>query len=167
MSLPRLSAETSAYQTRNAYWTLGVRRDGNAVVTPATAADRTDGLEAVRDYINRIDLTTLKHQLTLPPARGGHSWTAERANAAEAKYKKWLFLQRKYKDVLQSPGKEVDTVWHFHILDSRAYIRDTARIFGHYLQHYPYFGITEGMTKAIAVFETTRRLFRAEYGEEL
>jgi len=167
MSLPRLSAETSAYQTRNAYWTLGVRRDGNAVVTPATAADRTDGLEAVRDYINRIDLTTLKHQLTLPPARGGHSWTAERANAAEAKYEKWLFLQRKYKDVLQSPGKEVDTVWHFHILDSRAYIRDTARIFGHYLQHYPYFGITEGMTKAIAVFETTRRLFRAEYGEDL
>ena len=167
MSLPRLSAETSAYQTRNAYWTLGVRRDGNAVVTPATAADRTDGLEAVRDYINRIDLTTLKHQLTLPPARGGHSWTAERANAAEAKYEKWLFLQRKYKDVLQSPGKEVDTVWHFHILDSRAYIRDTARIFGHDLPHYPYFGITEGMTKAIAVFETTRRLFRAEYGEDL
>ena len=167
MSLPHLSAEASAYQTRNAYWTLGVRRDSNAALTPATAGDRTDGLEAVRDYINRIDLTTLKHQLTLPPARGGHSWTAERANAAEAKYKKWLFLRRKYEDVLQSPGSEVDTVWHFHILDSRAYIRDTARIFGHYLPHYPYFGITEGMTKAIAVFETTRRLFRAEYGEDL
>ena len=51
MSLPRLSAETSAYQTRNAYWTLGVRRDSNAALTPATAGDRTDGLEAVRDYI--------------------------------------------------------------------------------------------------------------------
>ena len=167
MSLPHLSAEASAYQTRNAYWTLGVRRDSNAALTPATAGDRTDGLEAVRDYINRIDLTALKQQLTLPPARGGHSWTAERANAAEAKYKKWLFLRRKYEDVLQSPGSEVDTVWQFHILDSRAYIRDTARIFGHYLQHYPYFGMTEGMTKATAVFETTRRLYRAEYGEDL
>jgi len=167
MSLARLSAEASAHQTRNAYRTFGARRDGNASVTPATAAARIDGLEAVRDYINRIDLTTVKTNLTLPPARGGHTWTAERADAAEVKYKKWLFIQRKYEDVLQSPGSEVDTVWHFHILDSRAYIRDTARIFGHYLQHYPYFGMTEGMTKATAVFETTRRLFRAEYGEEL
>jgi hypothetical protein len=167
MSLPRLSAEASAYQTRNAYRTFGARRDGNPSVTPATAADRIDGLEAVRDYINRIDLTTLKQQLTLPPARGGHSWTAERADTAEVKYKKWLFLQRKYEDLLQSPGSEVDIVWHFHILDSRAYIRDTARIFGHYLQHYPYFGMTEGIAKAREVFKTTRRLYRAEYGEEL
>ena len=167
MTLPRLTAEASAYQTRNAYRTLGARSDGNPSITLATAANRIDGIEEVRNYINRIDLTTLKTNLTLPPARGGHSWTAERADAAEMKYKKWLFIQRKYEDVLQSPGPEVDTVWHFHILDSRAYIRDTARIFGHYLQHYPYFGMTEGMTTAKTVFETTRRLFRAEYGEEL
>ena len=167
MNLPRLSAEASAYQTRNAYRTFGARRDGNSSVTPATAAARIDGLEAVRDYINRIDLTTVKTNLTLPPSRGGHSWTAERADTAAAKYKKWLFLQRKHEDVLLAPGSEVDAVWHFHILDTRAYIRDTERIFGHYLQHYPYFGMTEGMTKARRVFETTRRLFRAEYGEEL
>ena len=167
MSLPHLSAEASAYQTRNAYRTFGARRDGNPSITPATATDRIDGLGAVRDYINRIDFTTLKTHLSLPPARGGHSWTAERADAAEMKYKKWLFIQRKYEDVLQSPGPEVDTVWHFHILDSRAYIRDTARIFGHYLQHYPYFGMTEGIAKAREVFKTTRRLYRAEYGEEL
>jgi len=167
MNLPRLSAEASAYQTRNAYRTFGARRDGNSSVTPATAAARIDGLEAVRDYINRIDLTTVKTNLTLPPSRGGHSWTAERADTAAAKYKKWLFLQRKYEDVLMSPGHEVDTVWHFHILDTRAYIRDTARIFGRYLHHHPYVGIMEGLASVAAVFEQTRRLFRAEYGEEL
>jgi hypothetical protein len=136
-------------------------------VAPATAAARIEGLEAVREYINGIDLTTLKTKLTLPPSRGGRSWTPERADAAEVKYKKWLFLQRKHEDVLLAPGSEVDAVWHFHILDTRAYIRDTAQIFGHYLHHYPYVGITDGLARVAAVSEHTRRLFRAEYGEEL
>jgi len=167
MNLPRPTAEAAVYPTGRAYLAVGATRDNNTSVVQATSAARIDGLEAVREYINGIDLTTLKAKLTLPLSRGGHSWPPERADAAEALYKKWLFLQRKHEDVLLAPGSEVDAVWHFHILDSRAYIRDTARIFGHYLQHYPYFGMTEGMAKARRVFETTRRLFRAEYGEEL
>jgi hypothetical protein len=168
MNLPRLTAEASVYQTRTAYRTVpAARRDTNASITPTTAADRIIGLEAVWGYINRMDFTTLKQKLTLPPLWGGHSWNPERPDAAEAKYKKWLFLQRKHEDVVLAPGSEVDAVWHFHILDTEAYIRDTARIFGRYLHHYPYVGITEGLAKVAAVLEHTRRLFRAEYGEDL
>ena len=104
MTLPRLTAEASAYQTRNAYRTLGARSDGNPSITPATATDRIDGLGAVRDYINRIDFTTLKTHLSLPPARGGHSWTGERADAAEVKYKKWLFIQRNTRTCCSLPA---------------------------------------------------------------
>jgi hypothetical protein len=168
MTLLRLTAEASVYHTRNAYRSVpGARRDSDTSVAPAFAANRIVGLKAVRDYINRIDLTAVKAKLSLPPSRGGHSWTAERADAAATKYKKWLLLQRKCEDALMSPGSEVDHMWHFHILDTRAYIRDTARIFGHYLHHYPYFGMTEGMAKISEIFETTRRLYRAEYGEDL
>ena len=167
MNLPRLTAETAVYRTGRAYWAVGASRDNNTIVAPATSAARIEGLEAVREYINRIDLTTLKTKLTLPASRGGYSWTPERADTAEVKYKKWLFLQRKHEDVLLAPGSEVDAVWHFHILDTRAYIRDTAGIFGHYLHHYPYVGITDGLARVAAVLEHTRRLFRAEYGEEL
>jgi hypothetical protein len=60
------------------------------------------------------------------------------------------------------PGGELDIFWHFHILDTEAHIRDTARIFGRYLRHPPDF-----VSMGNAVPQYTRRLFRAEYGEEL
>jgi hypothetical protein len=66
----------------------------------------------------------------LPPSWGGRSWTPERGDAAEAKYKKWLLLQCKHEDVALSPGPpggELDIFWHFHILDTEAYVRDSAR----------------------------------------
>jgi hypothetical protein len=168
MSLPRFTAEAAVYQTRQAYRTVAAAcRDIGPYIAIATASDRIADLNAVRGYIDRIDFTTLKQKLTLPPPLGGHAWTIERADAAVGKYKKWLLLQRKYERVVLSPGREVDTVWHFHILDSRAYIRDTARIFGRYLHHYPYFGITAGTAKAKEELSKTRRLFRAEYREDL
>jgi hypothetical protein len=168
MNLPLLTAEASVYQTRKTYRTISAgKRDSNASVAPATLAAHIASLEEARDYIDRMDFTLLKRRLTLPVSLGGEDWTAERAEAGVAQYKKWLFLQRKYQHVLLSPGREVDTVWHLHILDTEGYSRDTARIFGRYLHHYAYFGLTEGMAKIREVFEKTRRLFRAEYGGDL
>jgi hypothetical protein len=166
MSLPRLTAEATVYRTGELYRTEPVpERYTGVSVALATAAGRIVGLEAARDYIDRMDLTLLKQKLTLPPSWGGQSWTPERADAATAKYKKWLFLQRKYEDVPLSPGPpgyDLDIVWHYHVLDTEAYIRDTAQIFGRYLHHPPDFG---SMGNDIPQY--TRRLFRAEYGEEL
>ena len=166
MNLPRLTAEAAVYPTGVAYRTdPATACDSGASVTPATAAGRMVGPDAVRDYINRMDFTALKQKLTLPPLWGGHSWTPERADAVEAKYKKWLFLQRKYENIALSPGppgRDLDIVWHYHILDTEAYIRDTAQIFGRYLHHPPDFG-----PPGNDVPQYTRRLFRTEYGEEL
>ena len=166
MNPPRLTAEAAVYRTREQYRTdLSAACDTRAAVAPAAAAQRIAGLEAVSDYINRMDLAWLKQKLTLPPSWGGRSWTPERAGAAVAKYKKWLFLQRKYEDVPLSPGPpgyDLDIVWHYHVLDTEAYIRDTAQIFGQYLHHPPDFG---SMGNDIPQY--TRRLFRDEYGEEL
>jgi hypothetical protein len=166
MNLPRLTAEASVYRTGEAYRTApAAERGTGACIAPATAADCVIGLEAVRDYINNMDFTTLKQKLTLPPSWGGQSWTPERAAVAEAKYKKWLFLQRKYENVTLSPGppgREVDIVWHYHILDTEVYIRNTAQIFGRYLHHPPDFG-----SMGHAIPQYTRQLFRAEYGEDL
>jgi hypothetical protein len=166
MNLPRLTAEAAVYRTCEAYRTEPSGAcDTAASIAPAAAAERIAGLEAASDYINRMDLTLLKQKLTLPPSWGGQSWPPERAAAAETKYKKWLFLQRKYEDVALSPGppgRDLDIFWHYHVLDTEAYIRDTAQIFGRYLHHPPDFG---AMGNDIP--QCTRRLFRAEYGEEL
>jgi hypothetical protein len=166
MTLPRLTAEAAVYRTREAYRTEPSGGcDTGASIAPAAAAERIAGLEPASDYIKRMDLRLLKQKLTLRAPWGGQSWTLERAGAAEAKYKKWLFLQRKYEDVPLSPGPPgglLDIFWHYHILDTEAYIRDTAQIFGRYLHHPPDFG---PMGNDIPQY--TRRLFRAEYGEDL
>jgi len=72
--------------------------------------------------------------------------------------------QNAFEDIALSPGpsgREFDIVWHYHIFDTEAYIRDTAQIFGRYLHHPPDFG---SMGNAA---QYTRQLFRTEYGEEL
>ena len=102
-NLARLTAEAAVYPTAEVYRTdPAIGRGIGASVTPATVADRID---AVRDYINRLDFMTRKQKLTLPPSWARHPRTPERAHAAEAKYKKWLLLQRKHEDVALSPAR--------------------------------------------------------------
>ena len=89
---------------------------------------------------------------------GGRGWSVETADKAEAKYKKWLFLKLKYENVLIPPPKDIDTFWHGHILDTQAYMRDTAAIFGQYVHHYPYFGMRGKASVSIA--KSTARTLR-------
>jgi len=100
---------------------------------------------------------------------GGRGWSVETADKAEAKYKKWLFLKLKYENVLIPPPKDIDTFWHGHILDTQAYMRDTAAIFGQYVHHYPYFGMRgkADHQKLLDAFENTKRIYREEYGEDV
>ena len=81
MNPPRLTAEAAVYRTSVRYRTdLSGACDTRVAVAPAAAAQRIAGLEAVSDYINRMDLAWLKQKLTLPPSWGGRSWTPERAD---------------------------------------------------------------------------------------
>lgn len=142
-------------------------RDGG---TPLTASVRQlTSFEDVRDYITHIDFTMLKEKLSLGPEEGGQGWSSEAAEKAEAKYKKWLILKWKHENELIPPPQDIDVFWHGHILESQAYFRDTAVVFGKYLHHYPYFGIRgkadeEQLHRA---FENTKRLYREEYGEDV
>ena len=67
------------------------------------------------------------------------------------------------------PPKDIDTFWHGHILDTQAYMRDTAAIFGQYVHHYPYFGMRgkADHQKLLDAFENTKRIYREEYGEDV
>ncbi len=63
----------------------------------------------------------------------------------------------------------MDTMWHYHILDTRAYVRDSERVFGGYFHHYPYFGLRgdEDARRLKATFETTKELYEREFGEPM
>jgi hypothetical protein len=142
-------------------------RDGG--VPLHAAVQRIADIETARDYIAHIDFTMLKNKLTKSPQEGGQGWSVEIVDKTEAKYKKWLFLKLKHENVLIPPPRDVDTFWHGHIVDTQAYMRDTAAVFGQYVHHYPYFGMRgdSDHQKLLESFENTKRLYREEYGEDI
>ncbi len=65
------------------------------------------------------------------------------------------------------PDKELDSFWHAHILDTMKYADDCEQIFGHFLHHFPYFGLRgeEDAQHLQDAFAETKRLYQAEFGE--
>lgn len=111
-----------------------------------------------------LDLSPIK--MKLMHVESGEGWSAARANAVEAEYRRFLFLMKKYPDAGASPTVDVDTFWHYHILDTMKYARDCEQVFGYFLHHYPYVGIGEGSDEGEHVHagERMREIYEAEFG---
>lgn len=76
-------------------------------------------------------------------------------------------MTQKYPDDIIVPTKEIDEVWHFHILDTLKYGKDCEDIFGKFLHHFPYLG-SRGSDDAELLFksfEKTRRLYDSEFSD--
>lgn len=85
-----------------------------------------------------IDLDRLKHKMT---QSSESEISVEAWEAAEVEYRRFLMLKQVYPGVSLVPSKQVDKIWHAHILDTRAYREDCDKLFGRFIDHYPYFGI--------------------------
>lgn len=97
--------------------------------------------KGVDPKVARLDLEMIKMKMSRPEE--GLNWTPEQIENAEVEYKRYLtlcirFPYPKYSIV---PNEIMDTVWHYHILDTKAYHADCERVFGHYFHHFPYFGL--------------------------
>lgn len=88
------------------------------------------------------------------------------AEFAEEEYRKFLTLKRLYPELEFVPSKLVDEFWHSHILDTRSYHADCERVFGHYLHHYPYFGIHDEKDREDLeeTFGETQRIYERHFG---
>jgi hypothetical protein len=86
-----------------------------------------------------LDLEPIK--VKLMHKESGQGWSLERANAVEFEYRRFLHLMKKYPDEQTAPLVDVDTFWHYHILDTMKYHADCDAVFGHYLHHFPYLGL--------------------------
>lgn len=96
------------------------------------------------------------------------SWKSDKVMVIESLYKEWLILHKVYgHSITMAPSKALDEYWHQHItLDTRKYMEDCNIVFGYYLHHYPYFGLTEKETKADLEqgFALTQKLFQKHFG---
>src|ERR1051325_320722 len=93
-------------------------------------------IEAALARVAELDFTMLKKKLG--EEKG---WSPEQQEEVEGLYRRFLALNIAYPDRKICPTGPVDEFWHAHILDTLAYARDCEYLFGHYLHHYPYFGM--------------------------
>lgn len=93
--------------------------------TPTLDPDRWRAVE-------EIDLEPVWKQLV-----NRKGWEPARANLAERRYRRFLYLLSANLGLRGVPTPEIDEFWHQHILNTRKYWRDCKKLRGSYLHHLP------------------------------
>jgi hypothetical protein len=129
----------------------------------ATLEPTISAANALAEIEAALDLSQIRRKLAAHSA----AYSPRQLDTMEGEYQKFLALHRANPDAKIVPCETVDTIWHQHILDTIAYRRDCERIFGRFIDHYPYFG-TRGPDDAkslIDCYDETLRLYRDAFGE--
>ena len=129
-------------------------------------ASLTTAKKTITAKVYSVDLTPILYKLVNPEE--GDGWTVEFAQEQVDLYRKFLILNAIYPNIQIVPTKDVDKVWHTHILDTVKYFADTFYIFGTYFHHFPYFGL-RGEQDALdlqVAFEMSKLLFAEHFGCE-
>lgn len=114
--------------------------------------------------IAALDLNPIKTKLM--HKESGEGWSAEHANAIETEYRRFLYVMKAFPHVPTAPLEDVDTFWHYHILDTMKYARDCEQAFGYFVHHYPYLGMQGGnsMEMLQQAGEQMRELYESTFG---
>ena len=128
---------------------------------------RESGVTQILPLIDTIDLTMVKQKLM--DKEEGQGWSLEHASHVEFRYRRFLCMLVLDPDGSTVPTKEIDTFWHQHILDTRAYAADCLRVFGQFLHHFPYFGMggEQDAENLVTEFHTTKDKYLATFGEDM
>ena len=113
-----------------------------------------------------LDLSAIKRKLM--HVESGEGWTLQQADAVEREYKRFLYLMKAFPNEQTVPSVDVDTFWHYHILDTMKYAVDCEQAFGYFLHHYPYVGMEGADNDAevhTAAAEQMRVLYEDTFGE--
>lgn len=133
----------------------------------ANAINETSELHSTNEInplVMALNFKKLKWKLTKSSEA---TWSTFLCDFAELEYKKFLTLKMLYPKVSLVPSKLVDKFWHEHILDTKSYATDCDKLFGHFIHHYPYFGIYGGEDQQAlqASFESTIELYETHFGK--
>jgi hypothetical protein len=114
--------------------------------------------------IAALDLNPIKTKLM--HKESGEGWSLGYANAVETEYRRFLYLMKAFPHVQTAPRVDVDTFWHYHILDTMKYARDCQQAFGYFMHHYPYLGLEgeNGVEMQQQAGERMRELYESTFG---
>jgi len=115
--------------------------------------------------VMQLDLEPIKTKLM--HVESGEGWSLEKANAVEKEYRRFLCLMKMYPEESIAPLVDVDTFWHYHILDTMKYAVDCEQAFGYFVHHYPYVGLRGGDDEQFRIDsgERMQNLYEATFGE--
>ena len=117
--------------------------------------------------LKQLDLRAIAYQLM--HCEKGERWSFEQTNQAIVHYSMFLCLIYLYPNRKLVPTKEIDRVWHHHILDTMKYAQDCEMLFGRFIHHFPYFGKRGGVDKQNlhGAFAETQTLFQEHFNIDL
>ncbi|HEY0063275.1 MAG TPA: glycine-rich domain-containing protein-like [Telluria sp.] len=116
--------------------------------------------------IAALDLEPIK--MKLMHVASGEGWSQARADAMEIEYRRFLYLMHAFPNEETAPTVDVDTFWHYHILDTAKYAADCEQVFGYFLHHYPYLGMDGGTEEGAEERGAARMrtLYETTFGED-
>lgn len=118
-------------------------------------------------YLDNLDLSYIvsymcSNAYTLPQLESADALMAIKL------YKRFLWLVYKFGDKYPIvPTKEIDEVWHNHILHTKHYHEDCQKIMGRFIHHTPSDGSEADTQKLAEHFQITRDLYFQEFNEPL
>lgn len=136
-------------------------------MTTAVMAPPMSASEALAFLDDHLSLSNVRMKLADPDPKEGKGYGAEHLDVMEQEYRRFLAMHIAYPDAEIVPCHMVDEIWHQHILDTIAYREDCERLFGGFLDHFPYFGM-RGDDDAQALndaYGDTLEIYEREFGE--
>ena len=97
-------------------------------------------------------------------------WGKQGAEKAAQYYRNYLTLALKYPDKTLPPSKDIDEVWHTHVLHTEQYAADCDAIFGKFMHHIPaesppFKKGGQGGFNYVEAFQQTQALHNQEFGD--
>jgi len=125
---------------------------------------RQERIDQALHRLSAISFAGVRMKLADP--KEGKNWDEVMLDWAEREYRRFLALNFAYPERTIVPDKAVDEFWHQHILDTRAYANDTIAVFGHFLHHFPYFGMRGPADEEnlVSCYADTRNLYEVHFG---
>ena len=130
-----------------------------------TSISRSLECDQVWVKLQLLDLDPIKIKLILP--REGVALTRAEADDLADRYRKFLYCADKHRATLIVPTREIDKIWHLHILDTEKYAKDCEHVFGYFMHHFPYLGLRSDRDEdsRVAAFAETERLYQELFEE--
>lgn len=115
--------------------------------------------------IAALDLDPIR--IKLMQSERGDAWSADKADAVERDYRRFLYLMKMFPNEPTAPPVEVDRYWRLHITETRKYAADCALAFGYFLHRFASLGLRgegdEDVRRRCG--ERMRELYEETFGE--